>query len=113
MCGTPYEMRAEGHIVLLEDVGEDPYRIDRMLTQLAQNGAFDGAKGFALGSWVDCGNVLPVLAERLIPLGVPIIAGLPIGHGSPQFSVWLGTDGVIDTESCSLTGLISDTDKAP
>ncbi|GAA1018450.1 putative carboxypeptidase [Acrocarpospora pleiomorpha] len=113
MCGTPYEMRAEGHIVLLEDVGEDPYRIDRMLTQLAQNGAFDGVKGFALGSWVDCGNVLPILAERLIPLGVPILAGLPIGHGSPQFSVWLGTDGVIDTESCSLTGLISDTDKAP
>ncbi len=112
LCGTPYELRAEGHLVLLEDVAEAPYRVDRMLTQLLQNGAFDGVKGFALGSWVECGDVLPVLAERLLPLGVPIVAGLPVGHGSPQFSVWLGTDGVIDTESCSLAPLFSDHDKA-
>ncbi|MCT9932761.1 LD-carboxypeptidase [Planotetraspora sp. A-T 1434] len=112
LCGTPHAFRAEGRIVLLEDVDEAPYRIDRMLTQLLQAGCFDGAAGFALGSWVDCGDPLPVLAERLAPLGVPIIAGLPIGHGTPQFSVWLETDGAIDTESCSLSGMFRDPDTA-
>jgi muramoyltetrapeptide carboxypeptidase len=113
LAGTPHAMRAEGHIVLLEDVSEEPYRIDRMLTQLLQAGCLDGALGFVLGSWVDCGDPLPVLTERLEPLGVPIIAGLPIGHGSPQFGVWLETDGVIDTKSCSLTGMFRYPDRAP
>ena len=47
-------------------------------------------------------------AVRLAPLGVPVIAGLPIGHGSPQFSVWFGTEATIDAESCSLTSLFRD-----
>ncbi|MFD0664216.1 hypothetical protein [Thermocatellispora tengchongensis] len=92
----------------MEDVNEAPYRVDRMLTQLVQAGALDGAAGIALGSWVGCHEVLPVLAERLLPLGVPVLAGLPVGHGSPQLSVWLGGLGVIDTESCSLTSLFCD-----
>ncbi|MCW2877204.1 MAG: peptidase LD-carboxypeptidase [Sphaerisporangium sp.] len=108
LCGTPYAMRAQGRIVLLEDVGEDPYRVDRMLTQLLQAGCLNGALGVALGSWVGCGDPMGVLVERLAPLGVPMIAGLPIGHGSPQFTAWLGADAVIDTESCSLTCLFRD-----
>ncbi len=108
LCGTPHAMRAAGRIVLLEDVAEAPYRVDRMLTQLLQAGCLDGAAGFALGSWVDCGDVLPVLTERLAPLGVPVLAGLPIGHGVPQFSAWLGVDAVIDTESCSMSSLFRD-----
>nr|BFE80215.1 hypothetical protein GCM10020093_028160 [Planobispora longispora] len=96
-------MDARGRIVLLEDVCEAPYRIDRMLTQLFQAGALDGAAGFALGSWVDCGDPYPVLEERLAPLGVPVIGGLPVGHGTPQFTLPMGALGVIDAESCSLT----------
>ncbi|GIH77029.1 S66 peptidase family protein [Planobispora longispora] len=103
LCGTPYQMDARGRIVLLEDVCEAPYRIDRMLTQLFQAGALDGAAGFALGSWVDCGDPYPVLEERLAPLGVPVIGGLPVGHGTPQFTLPMGALGVIDAESCSLT----------
>jgi muramoyltetrapeptide carboxypeptidase len=105
LCGTPFAPRFAGRIALLEDIGEEPYRIDRMLTQLLHAGAFEGVAGIALGSWVDCGDPMPVLAERLVPLGVPVIAGLPVGHGTPQLSVWLGGLGVIDTQSCSLTGL--------
>ncbi|MER5320203.1 S66 peptidase family protein [Streptosporangium roseum] len=108
LCGTPYGLRARGRIVLLEDVGEQPYRIDRMLTQLLRSGALDGAAGFVLGSWEGCGDPYPTLEERLAPLGVPVIAGLPVGHGSPQFSVLLGALGAIDAESCSLTGSIID-----
>jgi muramoyltetrapeptide carboxypeptidase len=108
LCGTPYAMRAQGHIVLLEDVGEEPYRVDRMLTQLLQTGCLTGALGIVLGSWVDCGEVMPVLVDRLAPLGVPMIAGVPIGHGTPQYTAWMGADAVIDTESCSLTCLFRD-----
>ncbi|MET9337962.1 LD-carboxypeptidase [Nonomuraea sp. NPDC003804] len=112
LCGTRYQPSFAGRLVLLEDVGEQPYRIDRMLTQLLQAGAFDGVRGIALGSWVECGDPYPVLAERLGPLGVPIIGGLTVGHGTPQRSVWLGALGVIDTESCSLTGLLGGMEQA-
>ncbi|WP_336208898.1 S66 peptidase family protein [Nonomuraea sp. LPB2021202275-12-8] len=104
LCGTRYQPSFAGKLALLEDIGEEPYRVDRMLTQLLQSGAFAGVRGIALGSWVDCGDPYPVLRDRLLPLGVPVLAGLPIGHGSPQMSVWLGALGVIDTESCSLSG---------
>ncbi|MGW0803762.1 S66 peptidase family protein [Nonomuraea sp. NPDC002799] len=104
MCGTRWQPSFGGRLAFLEDIGEEPYRIDRMLTQLLQAGVFDGVRGIALGSWVGCGDPHPVLADRLLPLGVPVLAGLPVGHGSPQMSVWLGEVGVIDTESCSLAG---------
>ncbi|MEO3870786.1 LD-carboxypeptidase [Nonomuraea sp. B12E4] len=112
MCGTRWQPSFEGKIAFLEDVGEEPYRIDRMLTQLLQAGAFEGVRGIALGSWVDCGDPYPVLQDRLEPLGVPVLAGLPVGHGSPQMSVWLGSLGVIDTESCSLSGPLRDEEQA-
>ncbi|GAA3824045.1 LD-carboxypeptidase [Sphaerisporangium flaviroseum] len=108
LCGTPYAMRGKGHIVLLEDIGEEPYRIDRMLTQLLEAGCLNGAIGIVLGSWERCGDPLGVLIERLAGLEVPMIAGLPIGHGTPQFTAWMGADAVIDTESCSLTCLFRD-----
>jgi muramoyltetrapeptide carboxypeptidase len=108
LCGTPYAMRGKGHIVLLEDIGEEPYRIDRMLTQLLQAGCLNDAMGIVLGSWERCGDPMGVLIERLAPLEVPMIAGVPIGHGTPQFTAWMGADAVIDTESCSLTCLFRD-----
>ncbi|TMR09434.1 LD-carboxypeptidase [Nonomuraea turkmeniaca] len=112
MCGTPWQPSFAGRIAFLEDVGEEPYRIDRMLTQLLQAGAFDGVRGIALGSWVDCGDPYPVLHDRLGRLGVPVLAGLPVGHGSPQMSMWLGRLGVIDTESCSLADTFRDREQA-
>ncbi|SDL01457.1 S66 peptidase family protein [Nonomuraea jiangxiensis] len=112
MCGTRWQPSFDGKLAFLEDVGEEPYRIDRMITQLLQAGVFDGVRGIALGSWVGCGDPYPVLRDRLLPLGVPVLAGLPVGHGSPQMSVWLGALGVIDTESCSLSGPFRDEEQA-
>ncbi|MFI6315994.1 LD-carboxypeptidase [Nonomuraea sp. NPDC050556] len=108
LCGTRYQPSFAGKIVFLEEIGEEPYRVDRMLTQLLQTGALDDVAGIALGSWEECGDPLPVLRDRLVPLGVPILAGLPVGHGTPHLSVWLGALGVIDTESCSLSGRLRD-----
>jgi muramoyltetrapeptide carboxypeptidase len=76
-----------GAIVFLEDVTERPYRIDRMLTTLMVGGHFDGVGGFVLGDFTQCDpgsdgiTVDEVLVERLGALGVPVVAGVPTGHG--------------------------------
>ena len=86
---------AEGAIVLLEDIGEDPYRIDRYLTHLRRAGWFDRIGGIALGSWVDCGDlavVRDVLRDRLGGLGVPVVWELGFGHCRGQLTVPLGVE---------------------
>ncbi|TDD89927.1 LD-carboxypeptidase [Actinomadura darangshiensis] len=94
VLGTPYAPPpAAGRIVFLEDVTEAPYRVDRMLVQLLQAGWFAGAAGVALGSWKDCGDPAEldsVFAARLGPLGVPVLAGVPAGHGPRQRTLELG-----------------------
>jgi muramoyltetrapeptide carboxypeptidase len=104
MVGTPWiGPPAEGRIVFLEDVGEAPYRVDRLLTQLLQAGWLDGVAGIALGSWDGCGDdVEETLAERLTPLGVPVLAGLPVGHGRPQLTIPLGAEVTLDATGCRL-----------
>ncbi len=98
-----------GAIVFLEDVGEAPYRLDRMLTQLRRSGAFDGVAGFALGQWTDCDGdpgtwtVSEMLHDRLGDLGVPILGGLPLGHGDGQLTIPLGVPATIDTTTGTLT----------
>lgn len=102
MLGAPYLPSFQDKFVLLEDVGEAPYRLDRNLTQLLNAGTFSGVKGFLLGSFTECldrhpdkltchrPEALDVVLERLIPLGLPIIAGLPCGHGEENWGVRLG-----------------------
>ncbi|WSY19089.1 LD-carboxypeptidase (plasmid) [Embleya sp. NBC_00896] len=97
---------ATGAIVLLEDTGEQPYRIDRMLTQLLRAGRFAGAAGVVAGTWTDCGpadRVAAVLRERLAHLGVPVLAGLDFGHGRPQLTVPLGVEAELDAGAGTLT----------
>jgi muramoyltetrapeptide carboxypeptidase len=95
-----------GCIVLLEDVNEESYRLDRMLTQLLRSGALDGVAGIALGSWVGCGppdRVRQVLADRLGALGVPVVGGFPFGHAAPQLTVPLGVPAELDSAAGTLT----------
>ncbi|HEU5029304.1 MAG TPA: LD-carboxypeptidase [Spirillospora sp.] len=100
LLGTPYAPPpAKGGIVFLEDVTEAPYRIDRMLVQLLQAGWLDGAAGVALGSWERSGDPAEldaVFTARLGPLGVPVLAGLPAGHGARQGTLELGAPAVLD-----------------
>lgn len=98
-----------GAILFLEDVGESPYRLDRMLTQLRRGGVLDGIAGIALGQWVDCvgspgtWTVSEMLRDRLGDLGVPILGGLPVGHGAGQLTIPLGVPATIDTAAGTLT----------
>jgi muramoyltetrapeptide carboxypeptidase len=106
--GTPDMPPLDCAILLLEDVSEPPYKIDRMLTHLERSGALDGLAGVALGQFTDCEDGWPVtssevLSERLGRLGVPILGGLPIGHGRDQMSAPIGVPAEIDVEAGTLT----------
>ncbi|HEY8458080.1 MAG TPA: LD-carboxypeptidase [Actinopolymorphaceae bacterium] len=85
----------DGAILLLEDVGEEPYRIDRYLTHLRRARFFDRVGGIACGSWIDCGElsvVREVIIDRLGDLGVPMIWELGFGHCRGQLAVPLGSE---------------------
>lgn len=105
--GTPYgRPSAAGGLLLIEDVGEEPYRLDRILTQLVRSGWLDGVAGIALGSWAECGPydaVRSLLLDRLGGLGVPVVEELGFGHGEPALTMPLGVPAVLDAESGTLT----------
>jgi len=100
LCGTPWAIQARGCIVVLEDVAEAPFRIDRMLTQLVASGSLDGVAGVALGEFVGCGvpegvdwSLLDVILDVLDEFAVPVVAGLPVGHGAHNHAWQVGAWG--------------------
>jgi muramoyltetrapeptide carboxypeptidase len=106
--GTPHLPDLSGAILLIEDVGEFPYRVDRMLTHLLRSGVLDAIAGIAVGQFTDCADGWPVtaadvLTERLVGTGLPILGGLPIGHGEQHYAVSLGTQAVLDVDAGTLT----------
>ncbi|MFF2572056.1 LD-carboxypeptidase [Streptomyces sp. NPDC058084] len=105
--GTPLARpSARGGLLLLEDTGEEPYRLDRMLTQLLRSGWLDGVAGVGLGSWEECGpyeGVRAVLLDRLGTLGIPVLEQLGFGHYESAPTIPLGLPAVLDTESATLT----------
>ncbi|WP_326617336.1 LD-carboxypeptidase [Streptomyces decoyicus] len=105
--GTPGARRgAAGGLLLLEDVGESPYRIDRALTQLLRTGWLDGVAGIVLGSWARCGpyeRVREVLVDRLGGLGVPVAEEFGFGHGDSALTMPLGVPAELDATAGTLT----------
>jgi muramoyltetrapeptide carboxypeptidase len=96
----------DGSIVLLEDVNEEPYQIDRMVTQLLRAGWFTGVAGIALGSWTGCGEpaaVHAVLADLLGGLGIPMVWELGFGHVPAQLTIPLGIEATLDADAGTLT----------
>ncbi len=99
-----------GCILVLEEVAEAPYRIDRALTALLDSGDLSEVGGVVLGDFIDCRaghyqvEVGTVLAERLSQLQVPVASGLPIGHGEPNRPLPLGLQATlwVDAERASL-----------
>ena len=92
-----------GAVALLEDVGEEAYRLDRLLTQLLRAGWFAPVSGIVLGSWTDCGDVSAVLADRLSGLGVPVLGDFGFGHCAGSWSLPLGVQAELDVAARSLT----------
>ena len=105
LMGTPYEPPFKGHLLFLEDRGEAPYRIDRMLSQLYLGGRLDGVAGVILGSFQDCGpleEVHAIVQETFRHAAIPILAGFDIGHGIDNLTVPIGLEANLDTEDASL-----------
>lgn len=106
--GTPTSVRPDG-VVVLEDISEDGYRVDRLLTQLLRAGWFEQVTGLVIGDFSDAGDqglVSEVVAERLGPLGVPMVVGASIGHEEVNLAIPLGLPVRLDATAGTLTPLL-------
>jgi muramoyltetrapeptide carboxypeptidase len=103
--GTGSSLSAAESVVVLEDVSEAPYRLDRLLTQLLRAGWFDGARGIVVGALTDCGpaeEVADVLLDRLAPLGLPTLVDAPFGHTEHNLAFPFGVPAVLDADAGTL-----------
>ncbi len=111
MAGTGYQPAVKDRLVFIEDVGEKPYRVDRMLTQLRQAYALEEAAGLALGVFADCEadeddaslTLKECLQDRLGDLGIPVMYGFSFGHISNQCSLPVGVRAQMDTTRKTIT----------
>jgi muramoyltetrapeptide carboxypeptidase len=105
LLGTPFMPSLKGALLFIEERGEAPYRIDRMLTQLRLSGLLDKCAGLMIGTFEECGEVSDVaslIEERLSDLRVPIMTGLPVGHGEENLAMPIGVKAVLDTSRMTL-----------
>ena len=119
LIGTEYDVDTKGKIIFLEDIGEQPYRIDRMLTQMRQSGKFDSCSAVILGVFRRCDinqenpefdhslTLRQVLEDRLGDLNIPVIYGLSFGHIENKFTLPIGIKAKIDTYNKKLVLLES------
>ncbi len=113
LAGTPFGLRdLKGKILFTEDVGEQPYRIDRMLTQLKQSADLRSLAGIALGIFEDCNpkdansqSLLDVCKDQLSSLGIPVVYGLSFGHIRDQFTLPVGIEAELDADAKTITFL--------
>lgn len=110
LAGTDFAPSFINTIVFLEDVGEQPYRLDRMLTQLLQATDLVHASGIALGVFNDCQpkpgspsfSLAETLHQRLGHLGIPVLYGLPFGHVNHQATLPYGIKARLDADNGTL-----------
>ena len=110
LLGTPYAPDFEGAILILEDIGEAVYRIDRMLTQLLLAGALQRCAAIVAGNFrpprdeiaLDNRTVNDVLLEAAEAAGIPCLAGAPFGHIADQWTIPLGAMAELDTAARTL-----------
>lgn len=111
LIGTEFDIDYSDKIVFLEEFIEEPYRVDRMLTQMIQSGKFENAAGIALGVFKLCEpnksnpafqgsfSLMEVLQDRLGNLGIPVIYGLSFGHVADKFTLPFGGYAELNTET--------------
>jgi muramoyltetrapeptide carboxypeptidase len=109
MMGTPFEIETKGKILFLEDVGEEPHSVERMLVQLMLANKLQDAAGIIFGESVDCkpgeskrkvsplnASLESVLRDLLSDLKIPVVYGLRLGHGVEKFTLPLGVMATLD-----------------
>lgn len=106
LSGTPYLPDFKNAILFIEDIGEDPYKIDRMMSTLKLNGTLDKIKGFIFGQCSDCSpsggygslTLDDILGDYILPLDIPAYKGAMIGHVPKQFIVPVGAEVEMDAD---------------
>ncbi|HLN92340.1 MAG TPA: LD-carboxypeptidase, partial [Thermoanaerobaculia bacterium] len=106
LCGTPEAIEGRGSVLFWEDVGEETYRLDRMLTQLERSGTFDGLQAMIVGSIApgrredaeSPEEVRTWLAQRFAGAPFPVAAGFPAGHAADTRTLPFGTRVRVDLE---------------
>lgn len=111
LSGAEFDFDPTDKILFIEEVGEEPYRIDRMLTQLINSRKLEKCKAIILGKFSNCEvrkenpgfkeslNLREVLIDRLSNLGIPVIYGLPFGHIKDKYTLPIGTRSMIDVDN--------------
>ena len=108
LCGTRWAPLARDGILVVEEVSDTAYRIDRTWTQLRLSGCLEGVRGIVLGRFTDRPErpgdrpFREVLLDLVTPLGVPVLAGAPVGHVDQQWTVPLGARARLDGDSTTL-----------
>ena len=106
LLGTPFMPSLRGAVLFLEDAGEEAYRVDRMLQHLRMSGALRGVAAVLVGqllvpetrrAYPGDRDVADVLREHLLPLDVPVVTGLPVGHGAGKWTIPIGGRATVDT----------------
>lgn len=108
--GTKFEINTKGKLLLIEDVGEEPYRVDNLLNQLRLAGKFSDAAGIVIGDFAKAEpkketslTLDEVLRHYTADLGKPVVSGFKIGHCEPHFAVPLGSNARLDADQKTLT----------
>ncbi|MEB2778379.1 LD-carboxypeptidase [Algoriphagus sp. D3-2-R+10] len=115
ISGSPYYPDFKDSVLFIEDIGEDPYKMDRMMSTLKLNGTLDKIKGFIFGQCSDCepgggyGSLTldQVLDDYVLPLGIPAYSGAMIGHISQQFIIPVGAKVAMDADKGTISLLES------
>lgn len=99
--GTPYEIDTKGKLLFLEDVGERPYRIERMLTHLRMAGKFDHLAGLVFGDFTNCEadgsrDVRQIIGEMFGNAEYPVVMGMAAGHGREHITLPFGVRMMLD-----------------
>jgi muramoyltetrapeptide carboxypeptidase len=111
LAGTPYFPDFDGAILIIEDIDEEPYRVDRYLAQLKLAGVFEKIAGIVLGQFIDCDPKDPekpsleldqIFLDYFENLNIPIIANFAYGHGAIKHTIPIGIHAILDTEQGGL-----------
>jgi muramoyltetrapeptide carboxypeptidase len=106
LVGTPYIPSFRGALLFIEERGEPIYRLDRMLTQLKLSGVLSHIHGLLIGGFEDCGDrstINHLILDRVHDLNIPVVSGVPVGHGLDNRPLPIGLQGTFDTETMTLT----------
>jgi muramoyltetrapeptide carboxypeptidase len=108
--GTPYEIDPRGKLLFLEDVGEKPYRIERMLTHLKMAGKLEGLAGVLFGDFTDCDGagsrgIREIVGDMFRDAPYPVVMGMRAGHGAENLALPFGVKMRLDGDAAELAML--------